>query len=69
MCLAVRRADRFDLLPKVRVGAVQPQPNTMQAEVAGQQGALQVAAADLPDYTGLNQFTCLNNLTAYACPP
>ncbi len=58
--LTVQRADRVDLLAELRIGAVQPLPNTVRSQVAGLQDALQVAAADLRDHPALdgalNQF-------------
>jgi hypothetical protein len=53
-CLAIQRADRVDLLPELRVRAVQPLPNTVRAHVARLQDALQVTAADLRDHTALH---------------
>jgi hypothetical protein len=52
--LAIQRADRVDLLPELRVRAVQPLPNTVWAHVARLQDALQVAAADLLDHPALH---------------
>ena len=57
---AIQRADLIDLLPELRVGAMQPLPNTVRPQVARLQDALQMAAADLLDHTSLdsaiNQF-------------
>lgn len=45
--LAVQLADGVDLLPRLRVRAVQPLPNAVRADIASLPDALQVAATDV----------------------
>lgn len=52
--LSVQRANLIDLVPELRVGAVQPLPNTVRAHVASLQDPLQMAAADLLDHPALD---------------
>jgi hypothetical protein len=48
--LTVQRADRVDLLAKLRIGAVQPLPHAVRAHLGCLQDALQMTAADVLDH-------------------
>jgi hypothetical protein len=52
--LTIQRTDLVDLLSELRVGTVQPLPNTVRTQIARLQDALQMTATDLLDHTTLH---------------
>jgi hypothetical protein len=51
--LTVQRADRVDLLAKLRIGTMQPSPHAVRAQLRRLQDALQMATADVLDHPAL----------------